>query len=323
MLSVEASPELVKDTKSLGDSASHMVRKRAKGEPILYWPCHHNVLACACQSEEMRNASSHLVGRRIDGSVPQQYFITISIRTLEPIGKLLTVFMARNELTEVTALGFLHMMHHLSEESGVLLDVNPSRKGNNRASLDWQLIQPDGFVLGSSYKFPRPRCNRMSASAELSATVVPKLTRFYSQCHTLCDVRVPEGMAFSDALRMIESSGSASGGPLVKKRLELPLSEALTAMHIDPLVGYLQQTPVNFKRLPESVVFRASFPRRLIPWPGTCPRESGVLLVRNESGELGMKTLEYRFANPGGKEFRVRLCVSHFSESLELHVLFS
>ena len=63
-------------------------------------------------------------------------------------------FMVYNELTEATALGFLHFMRHLSWDGGSCLSDVRFLRG--ASALNWGLIQPDGSCDGQQLQLPTP-----------------------------------------------------------------------------------------------------------------------------------------------------------------------
>src|SRR5687768_14210450 len=73
---------------------------------------------CPCL-KEFKEASRHLIGQRI--TLDAEPYATIRIRLIFSSGpneRFKVAFTARNALTEPAALALLHLLHHLSAETG-------------------------------------------------------------------------------------------------------------------------------------------------------------------------------------------------------------
>src|SRR5687767_12302055 len=116
------------------------------------------------------------------------------------------MFLARNQLTETTALGLLHLLRHLGPVSGcALLDVNMT---DGYYKLNHELARPNGLVTDHGYKFPRLRCRRLYLS---SMEPYGRLRPLFSHCHTvILPLPMPMPGQLPQLLMMIErNEGSA------------------------------------------------------------------------------------------------------------------
>lgn len=161
----------------------------------VYWHNHTKAIVCPCL-EEIREASRKLVGQCITPYRGKKDMVSLTVVT---DGHPETLFLARNKLTQATALGFLHLLRHLSDETGaVLTDMNPdidypsyyyicpSGRRRERFEFNWSLVNSRGFVRGgSTYKFPKLHCNNLHLNTRLSTTLLKGVNRFFSRVHTI------------------------------------------------------------------------------------------------------------------------------------------
>lgn len=231
--------------------------------------------------------------------------VSISVITKESRNRI--VFKARNELTEASALSFLHFMFHLSYEGGSSL--SEVRLPRSAAALSWGLIQPDGFVTGSAYKFPRLRAQRIDFAgaldtSEMSAKNLPLISRFFSHCHSLDGLAISDAIALIEMLEMIRRGRGCNTGRLTKVRL-MRMHRGETGRQdiysgsTDSIIDYLRTAP-DLRHLPKIFIV----PVHGFDWPINCPRVAGQLVRKDGRWE----TRGYRFTNvPSGEEFSVRL----------------
>lgn len=236
--------------------------------------------------------------------------IEIWVKQREP--HLLVIFTARNELTEDTALGFIHLLRHLSAEAGAaLLSVKQN------SDIDWEGLarRPSSPGMDGSVgcTFPRLRCQVLDIGrGELAhiTQIFRHVGRLFSHCQQI-RAGVYETLGESD----IEMALEASSTEMTVGELELrqcALAESPAGRIIDHTVGYLRHKAVGLERFPRRV-------RVLLiddsSWPGTCPREEGVM-VPSGNGEVRA----YSFGNEpsgGEKEFRLQIFTSNSAPSFD------
>lgn len=292
-----------------------------------YWHKKVDFKACDCPEQELRAAAEHLAGQHIVLGAFVHSAICIYTKEADCPREIM-LFMARNSLTKITALGFLHFLRHLSEDSGVLLNVNPIRPGATH--FNWRLIQQDGLVKGTRYRLPILRCGALMFDNSSNGEFLSCIARFYSHCCVLYEVSLPKQL--EDVPKAMENSGMGNVGPVVR----LQFQGLINTQAINSLIRYFhQECAFDLRRYVPHVVF----PRVKGEWPDACPRAAPVLVpsakeVRSRvSGsrrgyllhiwDEGMEIREYHLDNVvTGAKFRVRL-LSRVSGIFEFHLLFS
>lgn len=198
---------------------SHGAHFKCTLSQIRYWHKSRAANACPCQSEEMKRAARSIVGRCITRDASPSTFIRIQVRLAyrHRLGtregdEVVMMLLARNELTAKSAEGLLHLLRHLSPESGsTLLSLNDSTMTVwlQNVRLNWlELVQSDGFVLSSDYKIPRLRCHTMNvqspAGTVFGEDLLLGVARLFSRCYSIGDVVVPGSKDFlTDMLETI------------------------------------------------------------------------------------------------------------------------
>ena len=219
------------------------------------------------------------------------------------------MYLAQNQLTEVTALGLLHLLRHLSDT--VLVHVEME------VYLNWDLLQPDRLVFddGSPSQFPRLKCLKLSLEEGMSAELIPNINRLFSHCST---VNLKGGLL----PRLLDKLTAVSSGPGGVAMLEFYDSQ-LTAEEIDSVVHYFQkrELPNLHLLVPRIAFFVEDIP--LEDWPSSClPKETGETMSVCKCTKHQWSA--YSFINgPSKKEFHVHLLGRRDAEKIEeFHLLF-
>jgi hypothetical protein len=284
-------------------------------EPV-YWKS-ATAADCPCQSGELRAAAKHLDGEWLiySNEVEATDIVSINVSS-RTIACREVVLMVRNELTEATALAFLHLMRHLSWEGGSCL--SDAYFDTSCDSMNWALIQPGGLVKGTNYRFPRLRAKELRFF-DLNRKHLPGIGRFFShglELAGLCTFGVED---FLQLLGAVSDGSLCNAGELLKVRRMKMSDEGyvvkLREGQIDSVIDFLRdsRTLEHPERLPSSIAVPV---RAGGDWPRSCPRGSGVKCgLYYRKGERGER-LEYCFTNgPSRREFRVRLSVGVNSRS--------
>lgn len=170
---------------------------------------------CPCR-EELRAAAHSLVGQCI-ADAGRESLIRIRLATLPRCpgeGRPVAIFKARNELTELAALGLLHLLRHLSEERALRFnpddpDPFPGNEDYRIVNFNWDLVGSDGLLNTSAYKFPRIRCGEAYFYTSLSSEqLLPRFARVFYPCHSLHALTLPAMEHLPILLRAIESGRS-------------------------------------------------------------------------------------------------------------------
>lgn len=312
-----------------------------------YWKQLTALNECPCRGD-FNEASHRLLGQSL--TVDAQPNDWISIRLAFATGstssggeKFKAIFIARNGLTETTALGFLHLLHHMSAEAGSCLesmDLNPSSYAKPNClrlnlklgvGLEEKVLENGGDQV---HKFPQLRCKKViCGSAVCDGRGHSILSRLFSRCHTVAGLQLPSFGNLQLLLRGIASHNSTMGAnnrQCVVRRIEFNYVHTgfcapgrgmvvLSPGAIDSIIKHFQQQAVIF----ESCIPHVVFPTAIIPheeWPSMCPLPESVprLMVR--------EAREHCYTNElSGEQFRVRLIIEGWYAGAcirEFHLLF-
>lgn len=290
-------------------------------EPV-YWD-NATAANCPCLPEKLRAATKHLAGEWLIDSdevvAADVLSITASSRTIACSE---VVLMVRNELTEATALAFLHLMRHLSWVGGsCLLDAYFDSVCD---SMNWALVEMGGLVKDSNYRFPRLRAKEIGF-VDVNRKHLPDIGRLFSHGLELAGVCTYDLEDFLQMLGAVSAGNLCNAGELVKVR-RMKMNEdfgvKLKKGQIDSVIDFLRDSArmEHPERLPASIVVPT---RAGGDWPRNCPRESGEKCGRYYREGRGGDVLEYCFINgPSRREFRVRLSAGPDSAIDSLELLF-
>lgn len=282
-----------------------------------FW--HNNPVANACRcQEELKWLACRLAGRCLVKCVAPEMLVQLDISDA-PGEPYIAQFWAQNQLTAVTALGFLHLMRHLGT---AILCMELLCK------LNWDLVQADGFDAESrfTHQIPRLHCCVLGLKRELSVDLIPRATRFLASCHTL-EINTDGKGSGAQFPGLLATLKDASRGNVKKLVLNLGYEAGLSAENIDNAVNFFQRECLNLETCIPHVAFSVAH----VPfggWPSSCsPREAGRMLKPDKQWTYGREgAWEYVFINkPSGRKFRVWLELERFYEQKRiryLHFLF-
>lgn len=292
---------------------------------------------CGCDWHGLREASllfvhCHLLDPSVMGAVNDSRTV-VSIRLLSRYiipHRPIMLFKVRNRLTETTALGLLHFLHHLRDvaieivrfdcveelrASGSRLPLQAASSHHN--TLFRQLCSAVGTLGGGRFRL---HCHTLHSYFAPSLECVWEMSDLF-HFHTLYGLSSPTvgGPLLNEALHVLAFARRGTARQHIKciqLCCELTLPDLLPHNRIDHVVRYFQLLEVyDFKQCTPSIHIAVEAGLEC-SWPSTCPREAGVMLpcqkdYHNREKCWWCGTMEFRLRNrPSGHEFRVHF---HFA----------
>jgi len=267
-----------------------------------------NLIVC-CQ-DTIKELSLQLAGRLIYENKNPDSIVEIILYDQED--DRWCCFIARNLMTEASAFGFLHFLHHLRDvgvckvylkQSG-LLDINRRRVDiliNHRLQELLSLPSVDGRIGTSIY------CGTLRAPIDLDSEYLNVLGRLF-HCKEYDSLYVRDESQLEEMLKLIATGRRHIG------RMAVYMTFDATSHIIDRIVDYFRSGTQNLKKAISSEIGLSG----ITEWPALCPKEHGV------QHHPKVLCYEYECINKtSGRRFRVLLdCSGLTGLIIRLKILF-
>jgi len=259
-------------------------------------------LAGCCQKEQ-EETSRQLIGQLIYLDKDPDSLVEIHVRRICKNYKehANICFVARNRMTEASAFGLLHLLHHLRDAG--IRNVYMSYATYGNAESTWQMdidLNPSIQSLLSSLKSPDGRagiflCEYLDIVLDVNDRRLPTLLSLLYWCGTLMALSLRGEDQVAEVLRLVERE---AGTGRLAHRLQINTYFEASYHIIDLVIEHFRHSTVRLKNEPSVIFSRLN----IEDWPTSCPKEEGM---RQSAGPT-FPYYSFIFTNrPSGRKFRV------------------